>query len=49
MYFNADIVDLDQISDLDLHCVPLSLLRDTRHKWVKVYNSCEKEFVYQES
>ena len=29
--FNANSVD----PDLGLHCLPLSLLWDTRHKWVK--------------
>ena len=38
--FNANIVDLDQMphsaaSDLGLHCLPMSLLWDTRYKWVK--------------
>ena len=38
--FNANSVDPDQmphsaVSDLGLHCLPLSLLWDTRYKWVK--------------
>ena len=37
---NANSVDPDQMpqnaaSDLDLHCLPMSLLWDARHKWVK--------------
>ena len=37
---NANSVDPDQMphsvaSDLGLHCLPMSLLWDTRHKWVK--------------
>ena len=39
--FNVNSVDSDQTphsaaSDLGLHCLPMSILRDTRHKWVKV-------------
>ena len=38
--FNANSVDPDQTplsaaSDLGLHCLPMSLFRDARHKWVK--------------
>ena len=38
--FNANIVDPDQMphsaaSDLGLHCLTMSLLRDARHNWVK--------------
>ena len=38
--FNANSVDPDQaprsaVSHLGLHCLPLSLLWDTRYKWVK--------------
>ena len=37
--FSANTVDPDQTprsaaSDLGLHCLPMSLLWDTRHKWV---------------
>ena len=37
---NANSVDPDKMlhsmaSDLGLHCLPMSLLRDTRNKWVK--------------
>ena len=37
----ADSVDPDQmlhfmVSDLDLHCLPVSLLWDARLKWVKI-------------
>ena len=37
--FSADSTDPDQTaaSDQGLHCLPMSLLRDTRHKWVKVF------------
>ena len=40
---NANSVDPDQTpqneaSDLDLHCLPMSLLWDTRHKWVNTTN-----------
>ena len=38
--FNANSKDPVQtlriaVSDLSLHCLPVSLLWDTRHKWVK--------------
>ena len=38
--FNASSVDLDQkprfvASGLGLHCLPMSLVWNTRHKWVK--------------
>ena len=38
---NANSVDPDQsphsgVSDLGLHCLPMSLLWDSMHKWVKV-------------
>ena len=38
--FNANSVDPDQMphsaaSDLDLHCMPITLLRVSRLKWVK--------------
>ena len=38
--FNANSVDPDQTprsaaSDLGLHCLPMSLLWDARHKWFK--------------
>ena len=38
---NANSVDPDQTphsaaSDLGLHCLPMSLLWDAMHKWVKV-------------
>ena len=38
--FNTNSVDPDQTphsaaSDLGLHCLPVSLLWDARHKWVK--------------
>ena len=41
--FNATSVDPDQTprssaSDLVLHCLPMSLLWDARHKWVKRYS-----------
>ena len=37
---NANSVDPDQTprfaaSDLGLHCLPMSLLWDARHKWIK--------------
>ena len=37
--FSADSAYPDQTaaSDQGLHCLPMSLLRDTRHKWVKVF------------
>ena len=40
LVINASSVDPDQTlrfaaSDLDLHCLPMSLLQDARHKWVK--------------
>ena len=39
---NANSIDPDQMlhsaaSDLDLHCLPASLLWDTRHKWVNQF------------
>ena len=39
---NAISVDPDQtprsaLSDLGLHCLPMSNLLDARHKWVKTY------------
>ena len=39
--FNANSADPDQTphyaaSDLDLHCLPMSLLWDATHKWVKL-------------
>ena len=47
---NANSVDLDQMlhsaaSDLGLHCLPMSLLWDARHKWVKFreINSCRRD------
>ena len=38
--FNANIVDPDQTphsaaSDLGLHCLPMSVLWNAMHKWVK--------------
>ena len=41
--FNANSVYPDQTprsaaSDLGLHCLPMSLLWDTRHKWVNWVN-----------
>ena len=38
--FNANSADPDQMphfaaSDLDLHCLPMSLLWDARHIWVR--------------
>ena len=38
--FNANSLDPNQTprsaaSDLGLHCLPMSLLSDTRYKWVK--------------
>ena len=38
---NTNIIDSDQMlhsaaSDLGLHCSPMSLLRDARHKWVNI-------------
>ena len=30
-------------SDLDLHCLPMSLLWDARHKWVKNNSEHEKK------
>ena len=44
----ANSVDLDQTprnaaSDLGLHCLPMSLLWDTRHKWVTTEGlNCKK-------
>ena len=40
--FNANSVDPDQtphfvVSDLGPHCLPMSLLWDTRLKWVKIF------------
>ena len=37
---NANSVEADQMpqstaSDLHLHCLPMSLLWDARHKWIK--------------
>ena len=39
---NTNSVDPDQMlhsaeSDLGLHCLPMSHLWDTRHKWVKIF------------
>ena len=34
---NVNSVDPDQMSDLGLHCLPMSLLWDARLKWVKEY------------
>ena len=39
--FNANSVDPEQIpqyaaSDLGVHCLPMSILWDARHRWVKV-------------
>ena len=39
---NANSVDPDQTprsaaSDLGLHCLPMSLLWEIRHKWVKMF------------
>ena len=34
--FTANIVDPDQMWHLGLHCLPMPLLWDARHKWVKV-------------
>ena len=39
--FNANSVDPDQTprsaaSDLGLHCLPMSLLWDARHKWINI-------------
>ena len=39
--FNVNSIDPDQMpdsaaSDLGLHCLPMSLLWDARHKWIKV-------------
>ena len=41
--FNANSIDPDQMphslaSDLDLYSLPVSLLWDTKHKWVKCKN-----------
>ena len=41
LVLNANSVDPDQTprsvaSDLDLHCLQMSLLWDARHKWVKL-------------
>ena len=41
LVLNANSVDLDQMprsvaSDLGLHYLPISLLWDARHKWVKI-------------
>ena len=38
--FHANMLDPDQTprsaaSDLGLHCLPMSFLRDTKHKWIK--------------
>ena len=38
---NANSVDPDQmllsvVSDLHLHCMPMSHLWDARHKWIKL-------------
>ena len=47
--FYANSVDPDQTphsaaSDLGLHCLPISLLWDARHKWVKEYIlPCDKQ------
>ena len=43
--FNANSADPDSVaSDQGLHCLPMSLLLDTKHKWVKtrsgIYSTC---------
>ena len=43
--FNANSIEADQrsrsaASDLGLHCLPMSLLWDTRNKWVKNIQFC---------
>ena len=43
--FNSNSVDPDQTprsaaSDLDLHCLPMSLLWNARHKWVTAHCMC---------
>ena len=43
----ANRVDPDQrphsvVFDLGLHCLPMPLLWDTRHKWVKTHKTCHK-------
>ena len=46
----ANSVDPDQMrrsaSDLGLHCLPMSLLGDARHKWVKVMVQADMIFVF---
>ena len=44
--FNANSVDPDQMphtaaSDQGLHCLPMSLLWDTKHIWIKVFEYLE--------
>ena len=34
--FNGNRVDPDHMPDMGLHCLPVSLLWDTRHKWVNI-------------
>ena len=45
--FNLNCVNLNQrpqkaASDLGLHCLPMSLLWDTRYKWVMVYQVLQR-------
>ena len=49
---NANSVDPDQTprsaaSDRDVHCLPMSILRDVRHKYVSILHSiqCTTKFI----
>ena len=49
--FTTNSVDPDQMprstaSDLGLHCLPMSLLGDTRHKWVNIYSKTSLSRMY---
>ena len=46
-WFSANSVDPDQTpcsvaSNLGLDCLPMPLLWDTRHKWVKIVSMCSR-------
>ena len=48
---NVNSVDPDQpprvaVSNLGLHCLPMSLIWDTRHKWVKGKNLRPKGYCF---
>ena len=53
-FLNANSVDSDQMphsaaSDLGLHCLPISLLWDARHKWANLlYTTFFKRYVLED-